>query len=1225
MLKRDSGFHKINKDAEKQAQIEVRDAMMDIYNYAATFDLVPQVNIETGTKGKKTTMTVLLPEHNIKVSGRYGSIVEAERSVGASFKRKAEEYHAKRGTESLIIKNPSALTVENAPKFLDFYKILNRGTGMDVVTTPDSSSSDDRNTPKRAQVQINGEPLGQPVEMGNRKNAEATARLTAAIALKQREPDLYPQYLEALKVGNGEILKPVAAIDMPVEVDSFLVMRETLIGARKEGLPDEVEQESPSEGNTDVSRGEFRQLLTEDEMKRRNWHLRERFEAFNHDPNSAELRAKKAELPMNQYRAKVLDLVNKNVYSIIVGATGSGKTTQVPQILLEEAIERGQGAACNIICTQPRRIAATSVARRVAVERSERLQDSIGYHVRFDSKVARMGGSVTYCTTGILQQQLQHDPDGVMDRMSHLVIDEVHERDMIIDFLLIMLKKAVSRRRAQGRSVPKIVLMSATMDTELFASYFKSDAAGQKELPCPSLNVPGRTFPVKEKYLGEVIKEITAATPPAQLATMHMDLATRDYLAVEDRFRLQDQSNRGFGQPNNPDVDRTVIDWRRKRRLNDEESPVAENDAENSLIPFGLIACTIAHIAKTTQDGAILVFLPGLQEIVKLQGMLNDANMGVDFQDTSKFKMFMLHSSLATTQTTVFDAVEPGCRKIILATNIAETSVTIPDVQYVVDAGKFRETQYDQRRRVSSLVCTWISKSNAKQRAGRAGRVQNGNYYALYTAQRYDSLKAIGLPELLRVDLQDICLKVKAHALEAPIREFLADAIEPPAPNAVDAAVLNLQALDAITEHENITALGRLLSTLPVHPVLGKMIVLGIIFRCLDPMLILGAASSERNIFVRPLEARNEADQAKFSFVEGTNSDHIATLNAVLELRRIRDEQGEQVMRQFAMRNFLHLGAFKTIDSTAIQIEDLLIDAGIIPRTGSYNRSNSQLGDPSLNENSHKIPLIKALALSGHRPNLAVAVSPYTFRTPGEKSVIPHPASINGQRQNNKLQPTPRGMLCFYTSLARSNDGTQLFLRDTSQVTPLMATLFGGKLRRNNGRSSVVELDGWLPFYVQSPDPRVVRTVVEFRKALERLLVVAFNDLGKLSQGRGQQQQQSRQRRSSFVDEQPTFGDGGGGVLRGYLADEKVRELFAGGLVDVLDRDVKTAEKMKAAGIGSWRERAGGAGKAVSKGGFAKAVGSLDSKGGVSPGEFARLMNPAQTRSPRSQMNYRDR
>ena len=1162
IIDKNSGINQFNKQSMSKARQEEKNAIMDIYNYAARFDAVPNVTfkvqsrMERGRQMKYVVVTVELPEQGILVKSEARATDVAETRAATKFKEEAERYQKIYGSETIVIKDSGALTTDNASKFMEFLKIVRPGVDIQAIATQPKERKILDKVPNHVQITMNGKPLGRPVEMFIKKKAEDIAFLTAAIAIKKQEPELYPRFLQALRIGNGQILRPVPPMDMTVDEDCSLSMRETLFAARKAGLPDSVKDVRSEVDLPETRKGSYRRQLQADESQRRDEDLLQRMNHFLQNPELADLRKKKAELPMNQYRAKVLDLVNNNVYSIIVGATGSGKTTQVPQILLEDAISKGNGASCNIVCTQPRRIAAISVAKRVAEERAEILQDSVGYHVRFDSKLPQVGGSVTYCTTGILQQQLQHHPDDVLDNLSHLVIDEVHERDMLIDFLLITLKKNIMQRQALGKSNPQVVLMSATMDTDLFASYFKSDIAGQGTFDCPSLSVPGRTFPVKERYLDEILQELRAKSSSVELQAMYGDRDTKDYLDIETTFRNANPTTADQESLDESRKETSVIDWKRER-----DSIASEGAAdpaivkENALVPFGLVACTIAHIAKTTQEGAILVFLPGLAEIVKVEEILKSQSIGLDFKDESKFKLCLLHSSLSDGQNKVFDPVPEGCRKIILGTNIAETSITIPDVQYVVDTGKLREKQYDQTRRISQLLCTWVSKSNSKQRAGRAGRVQNGNYYALFTKERYQTLRAIGLPELLRIDLQETCLKVKAQAFKAPIREFLADAIEPPDPNAVDSSIRNLEALDALTEDtEAITPLGRLLSSLPVHPSLGKMIVLGIIFRCLDPMIVLGAASSERSLFLNPLDVRDQAARAKLSFVEGSGSDHIAFLHAFGDLRRARDEKGDYWMRDFASRNFLHIGAFRTIDATARQIEDILIEARLIPRSTSYSRMSSEFGDSALNENSYQIPLIKSLALAGFHPNLALNNGGVSFRTVSEKTCLVHPSSINSPRAKHDGVKAARNTLYMYGTMARSNDGRTTFLRDTTHVTPLMATLFGGRLRRNEERGNIVELDGWLPFYITSPDRRTAKTLIEFRKGLERVLAIAFQELGKLSSAPSRK-----------------FGEGTLGQHETYLADEEVRKTFATGLVDVLVRDVKVDEKVANRGWGGER------------------------------------------------------
>ena len=1112
------------------------DAKVDIYNYAARFDAVPEFELQVskakgrGKAKKIIVVSVTLAEQDIKVTAKGSQLNEAEIAAAIKFKQAAEKYHAMRGSEAIVIKDSTALTADNAKDFFDFYKLVHPRANIVLEINRVKELKAYGMEPYSAQISIDGMLCGKAVQMKTKKQAEALAYLTAALEVKASEADLYPSFLKASKSTSGAILRPLPPFDMPLDEDCLLRMRQTLVDARKFGLPDEAE-ELLSDDNIDQRRSGYRRKISSSQVEYQSQQLRSIYQDYLRNPRLEEIRQKRSQLPMNQHKDNVLNMVANHPYSIVIGATGSGKTTQVPQILLEDAVSKGRGGACNIICTQPRRIAASSVARRVADERGEALAQIVGYHVRFDAKVPPPGGSILYCTTGILLQQLQLFPDEVMDCNSHLVIDEVHERDVLIDFLLIIVKKIVAQRRLQGKHVPKVVLMSATMDTDLFASYF-GDAAQQVD--CPTLSVPGRTFPVKERYLEGILEDLKATYSSANLRLLQQDQATGDYIGLEQSYsRLNppkgDGTNTVTEQP-----DDFVIDWKKERKISAEGSIITSNEKEDALVPTGLVATTLAHISKTSDDGAILVFLPGLDEIVEVEKLLRGTSpLGVDFNDEKAFKIFMLHSSMPAGQSAVFDTVPQHCRKIILSTNIAETSITIPDVQYVVDTGKLREKRYDQLRRITKLECTWISKSNSKQRAGRAGRVQNGNYYALFSKSRYESLRAIGLPEMLRTDLQEICLDIKAQAFQSPLREFLAAAIEPPPASAVDSSVKNLQALDTLTDEEQITPLGRLLAALPVHPSLGKMIVLGIIFRCLDPMLILGAAAAERNLFLNPLEARRESQEAKLSFVEGSGSDHIAMLNAVRQMRLVRSERNEYQMRDFGYQNYIHSGAFKTIENTARQIQDVLIEAGLIPSTLPHERMHNQIGDASLNQNSHSVPLIKALLLAGVHPNLAVNTGGRLHRTPSEQHCIIETVSANAAPKGKSTDSGfERGTLFSYSAMVKSNDGSSLFLRTTSTATPLMAALFGGKLH-NRPRSNILEIDHWLSFYVKARDPTAARTVVEFRKALERLFAGTFSDLAKkradVKQGR---------------------------EVRG-LADERFREIFAEGLVEVLKREVR--------------------------------------------------------------------
>lgn len=1146
-----------NKSIDSNVLKEEADAKMEVYNYAARFGLIPTVTVEKVqprlrlTAPTQAKVTIRLPEHGIEVTARDVNLDTANIIASVKFKEAAEHYHAERGTAPISDKELLGLHADNAGHLLEFYTSRCSNRMSFDFNLKEVSGFRTRGgqvfqaqmfahySPSRGQhanlEMLNADfdsdsksAVGPAVTMSTKKKAEKAAALVGAITLLGADQHLGSEFRAAVSGTGGAILPPVKPCSMDLDEDAIILMQDTLRESRQAGLGDDKEEVAPEPDFATrqvPSRYPQRRNMADPERERKSSILSARQKTFSEDASLEGLRQKKAALPMNQYRQRVAEMIGSQTYCVIIGATGSGKTTQVPQILLDQAIQNGVGANCNVVCTQPRRIAATSVARRVAEERNERLQQSVGYQVRFDSKRPEHGGSISYCTTGVLLQQLQAAPDDTLDQLSHIVIDEVHERDILIDFLMILVKNAINMRQSSGKPVPKVILMSATIDSKIFADYFNDGGARQ----CPSLDVPGRTFPVTETYLDTFLGELQHPRSAEAQRLFSLDRDTNTFLQLE---RSISSSGQQMANGSSPPV-QAVIDW--KRDPSRSTADPWSNERDDALVPIGLVAASIAQTVSKSTDGAILVFLPGYDEMKRTAEFLHRFSpLGIDFGDESKFKFHMLHSAVpASEQQEVFGTAIPGCRKIILSTNIAETSVTIPDVQYVIDTGKVREKRYDQLRRITKLQCTWISKSNAKQRAGRAGRVQNGHYIALYSQERQKLFSAVGLPEMLRSDLQEICLDIKAHGFRSSIQEFLAQAIEPPSRQAVDASVQNLKALEALTQNEDLTPLGRLLASLPVHPSLGKMIVLGVIFRCLDPMIILGATIGERPLFVAPPERRNEAQERHHLFLEDTGSDHFALINAFSQMRELCYRRGFGAMKAFAMENFLHSGAFQSIEGTGTQIVGVLTEAGLIP--GAMNDNSDKFGHASLNENAHDLTLIKALTLAGLHPNLAVGTKKPLFRTPMENNVLIHPSSLNSRKQSkkNEDESSGAGMLYSYSTLAKSSDGKSVLMKDTTCVTPLLAVLFGGRLR---WQDKTVEMDGWLPFSLYATRWEM-KMLMEFRKALDRLLTNTFGELAKFRNGK-----------AASEDE-----DEGGGK---YLADDRIRRIFAEGLVEVLRRDM---------------------------------------------------------------------
>ena len=364
--------------------------------------------------------------------------------------------------------------------------------------------------------------------MNSKKLAEDTAYLMTAVQERAKDPELWKEFVEAVRENGGEYIKPLSPIDLDIEEEKISIMRRadrtfSKINAFEPG------QQVLRHQNSDYVRERESKNLPESQRISKSEELKEKWQAYLENESIAELRQKRAELPMNQHRNEVFKLIDDHDVCVVVGATGSGKTTQVPQILLEEATLKGLGADCNIICTQPRRIAAMSVAERVAVERNEKLQQSVGYHVRFASKLPQPGGAVTFCTTGILLKQLQDQGQQLLDQVSHILIDEVHERDILIDFLMIILRRLLKQRKEEGKRAVKVVLMSATIDTSLFCQYF---GEGYPNDRCPSIEIPGRTFPVKHLFLDDFAKTVQQKYSRFQAPFLH-DKETFNYLQSE--------------------------------------------------------------------------------------------------------------------------------------------------------------------------------------------------------------------------------------------------------------------------------------------------------------------------------------------------------------------------------------------------------------------------------------------------------------------------------------------------------------------------------------------------------------------------------------------------------------------------------------------------------------------------------------------------------------------
>lgn len=524
------------------------------------------------------------------------------------------------------------------------------------------------------------------------------------------------------------------------------------------------------------------------------------------------------ELPVSGKKNEIAAAIQKHQVVIVCGETGSGKTTQLPKICLE----LGRGVSGLIGHTQPRRIAARSVASRIAQELKSPLGEAVGYKVRFNDKLSE-SSYVKLMTDGILLAETQSDK--FLNGYDTIIIDEAHERSLNIDFLLGYLKQLLPKRPDL-----KIIVTSATIDADRFSNHF--DGA-------PVIEVSGRTYPVEIRY-----------RPLGNKTTMvAVEVPVDDGLDDIDRF-AQDL----MGIKRKPP--RTETRWLEE----DDEEEVMEDailDTAEDLLRLG--------------DGDILVFLPGEREIRDTADHLRK------YQGRSpklkSIEILPLFARLSIEdQQKIFRP--GGQRRIVLATNVAETSLTVPGIKYVIDAGLARVNRYSPRAKVEQLQIEKISQAAAKQRAGRCGRVSNGICVRLYSEEDFNQRPAFTDPEILRSSLASVILRMADLRL-GDVAEF--PFIEAPSSRLISDGYQLLQELGAVTERREITELGRQMARLPLDPRVARMIIAAKKEGCLREILIIASVLSIQDPRERPMDKREAADSAHAKF-KADDSDFMSYL-----------------------------------------------------------------------------------------------------------------------------------------------------------------------------------------------------------------------------------------------------------------------------------------------------------------------------------------------------------
>jgi len=540
-----------------------------------------------------------------------------------------------------------------------------------------------------------------------------------------------------------------------------------------------------------------------------------------------ELLEKRKQLPVYEYKDKFLEMLDKNKITVLIGETGSGKTTQIPQWCLEYLKSKKTGKIC-VSVTQPRRVAAMSVSARVATEMDVILGQEVGYTIRFEDCTDFNLTKLKYLTDGMLLREAI--TDNLLSSYQIIILDEAHERTLATDILMGVLKQMLPKRDDL-----KVVIMSATLDSGKFQDYFEG---------APLLRVPGRTFPVEIFY-----------TPEPE----------RDYLEAVIR--------------------------------------------------------TVMQIHMCEPEGDILVFLTGQEEIEEACKRLKKEVDKLE-KNAGQLVCIPLYSSLPPSQQErIFDPAPPTTeetgigRKVVIATNIAETSLTIDGVVYVVDTGFSKQKIFNPRARVESLLISAISKASAQQRAGRAGRTKPGKAFRLYTEKAYkNEMNDNTYPEILRSNLSSVVLQLKRLGIDDLVHF---DFMDPPAPETLIRALELLNYIGAMDDDGNLTPHGRIMAEFPLDPQLANMLIQSCEYQCSNECLSITAMLSVPQCFLRPIEMKKAADEAKrrFAHIDG---DHLTLLNVYHAFKQNNEDA------QWCYDNFINLRSLKSADNVRQQLSRLM-------------------------------------------------------------------------------------------------------------------------------------------------------------------------------------------------------------------------------------------------------------------------------------------------------------
>ncbi|KAG0494394.1 hypothetical protein HPP92_005388 [Vanilla planifolia] len=803
------------------------------------------------------------------------------------------------------------------------------------------------------------------------------------------------------------------------------------------------------------------------------------------NPKYMSMLESRASLPIAKLKDNILQTLNECDVIVVSGETGSDQDWVL--IVMSYAHNQEELRVLVAKCRMPSSFLslhglvmlsygleprAISVAERVSDERCESYPGTegslVGYHVRLDA-ARNKRTKLLFCTTGVLLRKLAGDKD--LAGVTHVIVDEVHERSLLGDFLLTILKNIIKRQSLcnRSRSKLKVILMSATVDSNLFSRYFGNS---------PIIKVEGRTHPVSVVYLEDIYEKLEYRIP--------LDSMVSGAFLNNNRGRKLAKS---FVDKRKAKRDLVISSWGDDTLLSEgyvnphyvhdryqsynERTQLNLKSLNEEIIDFDLLEDLIHHIHETFPPGAILVFLPGVAEIDLLVDKLTAS---FRFRGQSSDWVLPLHSMLASTdQHKVFLTPPENIRKVIISTDIAETSITINDVIYVVDTGKHKESHFNPQKGFKNRLFVKVPLS--------VGQV----------------------PEMLRMALTDLCLQIKSLAL-GDIKSFLMEAIEPPGEEAIGSAIDLLYKVGAFEGCEELSPLGRHLAKLPVDVLVGKMMLYGAIFCCLSPVLSIAAFMSHKSPFIYPKDEKHNVMRAKLTMlaydldggnVSGENSrqsDHLLLVIAYNRWARILRENGSNAAYRFCHSFYLNSSVMYTVREMRLQLGSLLADIGLIGLPNSF-QGNGKRNDKleswfsdmrrPFNMHAKHSSVIKSILCAGLYPNVAASVEgiigvPMSSQKGLSTGVSANNHSVwfDGKREANvltllrwKFSYLGKPLLDLLKSREKHNSkyfkgkgGLKLaryFYVDISIVSPYSLLLFGGSIQVQH-QTGLVIIDNWL-------------------------------------------------------------------------------------------------------------------------------------------------------------------